>query len=225
VIDVPERTCSVDGCAQPHKARGYCSKHYQRFTKFGDPLKVGYTQSPPQCIVDGCAGVVLARGWCRRHYYRWSTHGDPLAGRAFARPHPERCTVDGCEKPHFCQDFCSGHYARWKKHGDPNYVPFSAWAEQRFWPQVDKSGPPSRYRPDLGPCWLWLGPLNRHGYGIYSNKRTHRIAYELLVGAVPRGLELDHLCRVRNCCNPAHLEAVTHQVNAKRGAEARAAGY
>jgi len=69
-------------------------------------------------------------------------------------------------------------------------------------------------------CWLWIGATAR-GYGqIWVDGRTqpaHRIAYELLVGPIPEGLQLDHLCRVRHCVNPEHLEPVTNRENILRG--------
>lgn len=70
-------------------------------------------------------------------------------------------------------------------------------------------------------CWLWSGHKDQKGYGRFYwkglNEYAHRWAYEYFVGAVPVGLELDHLCRNRGCVNPAHLEAVTHRVNVARG--------
>jgi hypothetical protein len=73
-------------------------------------------------------------------------------------------------------------------------------------------------------CWLWLGPKGQDGYGrVGSGGRNgspllvHRVTYEAVCGPVPDGLELDHLCRVRACCNPAHLEAVTRLENVRRG--------
>ncbi len=66
-------------------------------------------------------------------------------------------------------------------------------------------------------CWLWRGPCNRQGYGRRSSKLAHRVSYEQHVGPIPPGLQLDHLCRVRNCVNPAHLEPVTARVNVLRG--------
>lgn len=75
-------------------------------------------------------------------------------------------------------------------------------------------------------CWRWTGSLrNDRGYGaIYAPEfkergviSTHRVAYMLLVGPIPEGLEIDHLCGERNCFNPAHLEAVTHAENVRRG--------
>lgn len=91
----------------------------------------------------------------------------------------------------------------------------------RFWAKVDKNGPTSDYRPDLGPCWLWVCGLDRDGYGRFWDRdrelRAHRWAYQFLVGSVPPSLELDHLCRVRHCVNPHHLEPVTHLKNIRRG--------
>ena len=71
-------------------------------------------------------------------------------------------------------------------------------------------------------CWVWTGAGSSvNGYGQFWLGRLlapHIWAYESLVGPVPDGLELDHLCRNRRCVNPEHLEAVTHQVNVLRGA-------
>ncbi|MFJ4107928.1 HNH endonuclease signature motif containing protein [Oerskovia enterophila] len=76
----------------------------------------------------------------------------------------------------------------------------------------------SRYRldEDTG-CWHWTGALNRHiGYGYFRQKIAHRLSYELLVGPIPDGYQIDHLCRVRDCINPDHLEAVTPEENNRR---------
>jgi hypothetical protein len=94
--------------------------------------------------------------------------------------------------------------------------------EERFWAKVDRNGPVPEYAPHLGPCWMWAGAPNRDGgYGTHRTKTgrpvAHRYAYELLVGPIPDGLDLDHLCRVRMCVNPEHLEPVTRLVNNRRG--------
>lgn len=70
-------------------------------------------------------------------------------------------------------------------------------------------------------CWVWRRGLNDSGYGWIKSggrtRRAHRVAYELVKGPIPDGLEIDHLCRVRACINPDHLEAVTHRENQLRG--------
>lgn len=99
--------------------------------------------------------------------------------------------------------------------------------EERFWEKVNKDGPVSSFRPDLGPCWLWMGAHRKRGdgnlqLGLRSNGTrasvfSHIFAYTLLRGPVPEGLELDHLCRLPQCVNPDHLEPVTHRENVRRG--------
>jgi hypothetical protein len=78
--------------------------------------------------------------------------------------------------------------------------------------------------PNTG-CHLWIGPLTRDGYGLITigSKPTiaHRASYTLSKGPIPSGLRIDHLCRVRCCINPAHLEAVTSDENIRRGLAAR----
>lgn len=83
---------------------------------------------------------------------------------------------------------------------------------KRFWDKVSVD--------DAG-CWLWLGAISENGYGWFGwkgkNKNAHRVSYEELVGKTQGKDVLDHLCRVRRCCNPNHLEPVTHAENVRRG--------
>lgn len=73
-------------------------------------------------------------------------------------------------------------------------------------------------------CWLWTGYIAKQGYGRMSIKEmeprarwAHRVSYESFKGAIPEGLQLDHLCRNKTCVNPDHLEAVTPRINCLRG--------
>jgi len=90
--------------------------------------------------------------------------------------------------------------------------------QDRFWSHVDKNR--------ASGCWVWTASTVTAGYGrlrimtVTGEKvlaRAHRIAYRLLVGIIPDGMHLDHLCRNHACVNPTHLEVVTAQVNILRG--------
>lgn len=85
---------------------------------------------------------------------------------------------------------------------------------ERFWAKVDRSAGPEG-------CWPWLGFINPDGYGhVWEDGKqigAHRVAWRLFNGPTPAGKELDHLCRVRSCVNPGHLEAVTNCENTLRG--------
>lgn len=93
---------------------------------------------------------------------------------------------------------------------------------KRFWAKVEKAGPVPEGAPELGPCWIWTGSKNRQGYGHFGVNAhlifaAHRFAYELTIGPVARHLDLDHLCKLRICVNPSHMEPVTHIENVRRG--------
>lgn len=90
---------------------------------------------------------------------------------------------------------------------------------ERFWSRVDKTDT----------CWIWTGLVSRDGYGYLRfdgrNRLAHRVSYVIARGPIPDGLTIDHLCYVKNCMNPAHLEAVTSAVNYARAvANGRVAG-
>lgn len=75
-------------------------------------------------------------------------------------------------------------------------------------------------------CWVRTTSISDKGYGTITVRPgkcglTHREMYRLVVGPIPPGLDLDHLCRVTACCNPAHLEPVTHAENLRRGKRAQ----
>jgi len=82
--------------------------------------------------------------------------------------------------------------------------------EDRFWEKVQKTED----------CWLWTAAQIGSGYGQFrlgGYAYAHRYSYELHKGKIPEGLHIDHLCRVKNCVNPDHLEAVSPGENLRRG--------
>ena len=105
--------------------------------------------------------------------------------------------------------FIVGHNSR----GPLN--PSAKSVKEKLWDRIDAEGV----------CWLWVGPLCNDGYGRAAGsdsklRLAHRVVWEELVGKIPPELEVDHLCRVRHCVNPDHLEPVTHAENMARSAVA-----
>lgn len=80
-----------------------------------------------------------------------------------------------------------------------------------------------RIKIDASGCWVWQGCVDAFGYGMMGNqdddfpRSVHRLAYTELIGPIPDGLVMDHLCRNPSCCNPFHLEPVTSRENTLRG--------
>lgn len=163
------------------------------------------------CIVDGCERKqrTRSRDLCERHYQAW---------RFEQYPPTQSCAVADCEyRGILRRGLCGKHYVRWQKYGDPTGRHRAPDPAERLLA--------NSYRADDGSgCLRWAGEHGTKGYGGVSiggkNFQTHRVAYELWVGPIPDGLEIDHVyargCRHRDCNNPAHLEAVTHAENVRR---------
>lgn len=123
------------------------------------------------------------------------------------------CTVAECGRDVEGHGLCRSHYARWKRTGVVPTTPVRPSTDaERFWLKVDKSDG----------CWLWTGATASEGrYGAATlDKRVqpaHRVAWQLVNGPIPDGLDLDHLCRRTLCVRPDHLEPVDHRTNVLRG--------
>lgn len=108
-------------------------------------------------------------------------------------------------------------------------LPISGWSDVQdlFWRCLERTWFEDRGFSSL--CWIWRGHCDFGGYGTIGYKRkihkAHRLFYERFVGPVDKGLVLDHLCRVRNCVNPEHLEVVTHTENIRRGKSTKLCEY
>lgn len=143
---------------------------------------------------------------------------------------PNQCSISECDARALRRGWCDSHYQRWRRNGGPSTLGLIGRpprpAPDRFWVKVDKSGK----------CWLWTGARSKAGYGQFrpvcsgKSHATHRYAYELLVGPIPDGLTLDHLCHNadnscrggsdcphRACVWPDHLEPATRGENVLRG--------
>lgn len=222
-VDMQEPTCSIDGCDKPVKVKkyGWCSVHYGRWSEHGDPLADVSRRRLGQCCAEECDKPAKAQNLCTKHYTRLLRYGSSEVTHPPGTPAQQTTCKAGeeCDGMPIARDLCPKHYARWRAHGTP--ILARPTVDERFWAKVDKNGPIPERCPELGPCWLWTAATNK-GYGVYNlpcrpTQRAYRVTYEFAVGAIPDDLELDHLCRVRACVNPRHLEPVTHKVNTLRG--------
>lgn len=125
------------------------------------------------------------------------------------------CSVVVCVRPSKTKGLCQAHYMRLWYKGDldaekPIQSRIIGDDEKRFWSRIERTDK----------CWLWLGAKTK-GYGIIRingrNILAHRYSYELSVGSIPTGKQLDHLCRNHSCVNPSHLEIVSNKENCLRG--------
>jgi len=164
------------------------------------------------CSVGGCEDKHYGKGYCRKHWYEARRNG--------TLPAP-LCSVEGCESVVVGQGLCHKHWQRIKLRGIENVgepAQRDLSISERFWEKVEKTET----------CWNWTAAVTR-GYGRFFPKgkpeQAHRVAYELLVGPIPEGLTIDHLCFNTLCVNPDHLEPVTLSENVRRMHAARATDH
>lgn len=171
------------------------------------------------CSVAECNKPSRTSGLCSGHYER-KRLGKPVDGPLALKNQHDVCVVDGCESVNpIARGMCERHYCRWRAHGDATVTlrdrtvtrPRGLTAREAFYykpPVFDENG-----------CWIWQCGLNAYGYGqLRADGRmrsAHTVSYELHVGEIPKGMEIDHACRVRACVNPQHLRLVTHAENAE----------
>lgn len=118
------------------------------------------------------------------------------------------CNVSGCLKPKKGAGFCNAHHLRYWRHGDPLGGRVTPETVHRYFTKMTER---------RGDCLIWKGSIKSGGYGSLKisgvEVATHRYAYEQVFGNIPSGLDIDHLCHVRECCNVRHLRAVTRKQN------------
>lgn len=127
----------------------------------------------------------------------------------------QTCSDETCDGVARRRGLCWSHYQSWLDADPARQRRIIGDDQARFMAKVAAG-------PDATDCWRWTATLNGCGYGSFSfgakTVLAHRAAYELFVGPIPDGLEIDHLCSQRDCVNFRHLEAVTRTENVQRTA-------
>lgn len=128
----------------------------------------------------------------------------------------ESCKHFGCDRPKWrARGYCSVHYGRWQRGADmdaPIRPPYGT-DKERFWQKVNKTAT----------CWNWTG-AKQNGYGIAradgKSNIAHRLSYTWLVGEIPVGIQLDHMCHNRSCVRPEHLRFADWETNGQNRSSA-----
>ena len=117
-----DRTCSVEGCPRPHKARGLCKHHWQQWNRQWHREH----EEPPSgnhprgfCSIKDCPNPHEGHGLCSTHNWRVKQHGDPLADVPVRDLYRQGCSIPDCSKRHYSRGWCERHYQAWRAHGDP----------------------------------------------------------------------------------------------------------
>jgi len=117
---------------------------------------------------------------------------------------PKTCSIPECGTKFYARGWCAKHYKRWLVYGDPTFIQTPAF---RFMRNVTKSDG----------CWEWTAHRMETGYAsFYADGKyqlVHRFSYEMHIGPIPSGMQVDHICHNTSCVNPDHLRAVTPKQN------------
>lgn len=227
--------CCVPDCGRAHKAKGFCQSHYNRFRKYGDPLKGSPIETRPKrsgCDVEGCQKKHFGRGWCQMHYERWRTHGSVHYVATRRPPQSQRkCSIPDCNDAASRKGWCSSHWHRWQRHGDPLLGGKRRQKEaptlctvagcERFhaadgyclghYQRVRAHGDPlpnvpfRQYRSPGTPI------VNAQGYVTIKGKLEHHIVMEEIIGRpLKKGIEnVHHINGIRSDNRPENLELWT----------------
>ena len=126
------------------------------------------------------------------------------------------CSISDCEAVATRRGWCSKHWFRWYRHGDPAHevAARATTVEEAFRLHTERQGA----------CLVWTGTISSNGYGAVRHqgamRGAHRVAYELAVGPIAEGMEIDHTCHNTRCVNVTHLRQVTKKQNAENASGA-----
>lgn len=180
--------CSIEGCSNPSRKRGWCEKHYSRWKVHGDPLTTTRrTSQAAVCSIDGCDSRPLALDLCDKHYRANRRPASPAG--ASPRLKRQTCLVPECDRLSDGRGMCGMHYQRWRRFGDPNFYP----------PQMNRS------------CTVEDCPNSANARGLCSK---HYLRWQLYGDPLftkhksTKAIADDIRCSVENCERKAHRRGI-----------------
>jgi len=181
------KICSVDGCENISKTKGFCGKHYHRLNRYGDAnISKRQCNPPVLCTVDGCTREHAGKGFCTKHLKKFHKYGDPL-GKAQPKE-LKHCSISGCTDKYHGLGFCAKHLSRFKKYGDPLGMPPENPIKLSGGRRVAGQGEGRHYNGDyfliLCPCHP---KANKKGY-----VKEHRLIMEVFLGRFLTDSEVVH---------------------------------
>lgn len=192
------KLCGVLHCNKPVHSHEYCSTHYYRFKKYGDPTIVRPPKPKASCLTEGCGEKARAMGMCIKHYLQ-------------EKNTRTKCSISGCGGGVASFGLCNKHYLRQKRHGSTDKVLHHA---KQFFENVIL-----KYDGDACLMWPFQWPECDYYPRIKYNGKTvkvHRAVCLEAHGPAPEGKnEVAHSCGngIQGCCNPKHLRWATHVEN------------
>lgn len=142
------RTCLIQDCENPSRARGWCQKHYDAWYRHGDPLYQRVLRRDQRCSADGCRNSVHARSLCSKHYERLLTNGTTelianrsktLTTRSEIIETPGLCELNSCDSKHYSRGLCVAHYERWRRSGNVDeHIPVKKWRSTCEVPECER---------------------------------------------------------------------------------------
>lgn len=184
--------CSIEGCTKPLSCKGWCTMHYCRWRRHGDPLFVQQKKSKQICKINGCDKLSVSRGLCSGHYHKLLRYGDPVYN-PYEHRSRKKCKINGCDRISFSLGLCSRHYQinRWEAsherihavHGIYKEHPYEARSYYAMRRRCYSAANPSYPRyggSDITVCDRWLGA---HGFQHFVEDMGDR----------PKGFTLDRI--------------------------------